>query len=275
MKPHEQTVLNKIGKVLAKPLSHVVANSMTESPARLAEAYWCILHGKGAGTGWCIDAEINAARSLIRTQSPVVFDVGANVGDWASLIHQAYPEASLFIFEPQPKCQERIRERNIPKSILIPKAVSAAGDQTVKLFTPGSTDGLASLHQRRDSYFRDNSFASVDVQTITIDETMEIYGLRNLDFMKIDVEGHELSVLEGAKKSLEENVIKALSFEFGSGNINSRTFFHDFWDFLTPLGYQIYRILPSSRLMPIREYYEDCEYFRGVTNYVAALPLSA
>lgn len=275
MKPHEQTVLNKIGKALAKPLSHVVANSVTESPARLAEAYWCILHGKGAGTGWCIEAEINAAKTLIHTESPIVFDVGANIGEWAFLIHQAYPEASLFMFEPQPKCQERIRERHIPKSILVPKAVSSTADQTVKLFTPGSTDGLASLHQRRDSYFSTNDFASVDVQTTTIDEIAATYGLRTVDFMKVDVEGHELSVLEGAKRSLEEHRIKALSFEFGSGNINSRTFFHDFWDFLTPLGYRIYRILPSSRLMPIREYYEDCEYFRGVTNYVAALPAGA
>ena len=51
MKPHEQTVLNKMGKILAIPLSHLVANSMTEGVARLAEAYWCILLGKGAGTG--------------------------------------------------------------------------------------------------------------------------------------------------------------------------------------------------------------------------------
>ena len=66
-------------------------------------------------------------------------------------------------------------------------------------------------------------------------------------------------------------MIKALTFEFGSGNVNSRTFFRDFWDLLNPLGYKIYRILPSSRMMPIKEYYEDCEYFRGVSNYLAVL----
>ena len=40
---------------------------------------------------------------------------------------------------------------------------------------------------------------------------------------------------------------------------------------LSPLGYKIYRILPSSQMMPIKEYYEDCEYFRGVNNYLAVL----
>jgi hypothetical protein len=100
---------------------------------------------------------------------------------------------------------------------------------------------------------------------------MEKYQLPCVDFMKIDVEGHELAVLNGAIKSLKGRLIKALSFEFGSGNLNSRTFFHDFWDMLTPLGFHIFRILPSSRLMPINKYSEDCEYFRGATNYIAIL----
>ena len=272
MKPHEQTVLNKMGKILAIPLSHLVANSMTEGVARLAEAYWCILLGKGAGTGWALDAEIKAAKTVIRHSSPIIFDVGANTGEWSSLIHQLYPQAQIFLFEPQPTCHRRISERNIPGSILVPHAASSTAGQTIKLFTSGDASGIASLHQRRDSYFNDRTFTSVDVHTVSIDDVIRENELPRVDFMKIDVEGHDFAVLKGAMKGLEGRLIKVLSFEFGSGNINSRTFFRDFWDLLTPLGYEIYRILPSSRLMPINEYYEDCEYFRGVSNYIAILP---
>jgi hypothetical protein len=62
-----------------------------------------------------------------------------------------------------------------------------------------------------------------------------------------------------------------MSFEFGGGNINSRTYFRDYWDLLTRHGYEIYRILPGGRRLQIVRYDEDMEYFRGVSNYVAVL----
>ena len=159
---------------------------------------------------------------------------------------------------------------NLPNSILIPKAVSSKPTK-VELYTDSPTSGLASLHQRQESYFKNNKFTSFAVDTITIDEIVSEYNLEYIDFIKIDIEGHELEALKGAAKSLASGMIKALAFEFGSGSLNSRTFFRDFWGLLSPLGYKIYRILPSSQMMPIKEYYEDCEYFRGVSNYLAVL----
>mgnify|MGYP006172137911 FL=1 len=44
-----------------------------------------------------------------------------------------------------------------------------------------------------------------------------------------------------------------------------------YWDLLDGFGYRLFRVLPSSRLLPIVGYYEDCEHFRGVTNYLAVL----
>ena len=87
----------------------------------------------------------------------------------------------------------------------------------------------------------------------------------------MDVEGHELFVLRGARQSLASRKIGALSFEFGCGNINSRTFFRDFWELLTGAGFSIWRITPSGKYLPVGDYYEDLEYFRGLANYVAEL----
>jgi hypothetical protein len=55
--------------------------------------------------------------------------------------------------------------------------------------------------------------------------------------MKMDIEGHELFALRGAKRALARGVIRPLSFEFGTGNINSRTFFRDYWDLLTSVAW--------------------------------------
>lgn len=274
MKPYEQNIVNKIGKMFASPLSQVVANAATEDLARLFEAYWCFLLGKGSGSGWALDVELNAAKSVIKTSCPVIFDVGANQGEWSFRLYKMFPKSRIFLFEPQPGCQKMILDKKIPNSELIPNAISS--ERTIlKLYTPSETSGIASLHPRQDTFCEKKIFTSIDVETTTLDSVIEDYGLSCVDFIKMDIEGHELNALKGARESLKKQKIKAFSFEFGSGNINSRTFFRDFWNLLYPLKYRIYRILPSSRLMLIKEYYEDSEYFRGVTNYIAVLDETA
>lgn len=268
---HKPGRLNRLGKALAKPLSRVLCNSMTENYVSLAESYLGILLGKGAGTGWALDAEIQGALSMIRSETPVLFDVGANVGEWTKRLRESYQNSEVYLFEPQPACLEELHTLHLERACIIPHAASSSGGERLQLFTPREGAGTASLHERGDSYFQSDTYSSIDVTTVTIDEVVAEHRVERIDFMKIDVEGHELAVLQGAQKTLESHMVKALSFEFGSGNINSRTFFRDFWDMLSPLGFRMYRIQPSGRLLPIREYYEDCEYFRGVSNYVACL----
>jgi hypothetical protein len=82
----------------------------------------------------------------------------------------------------------------------------------------------------------------------------------------MDVEGHELSVLKGGLANLEK--IKVIQFEFGGCNIDTRTFFQDFWYTLTPLGFSIFRISPSGRIK-IERYSEEEEYFK-TSNFIAA-----
>jgi hypothetical protein len=77
--------------------------------------------------------------------------------------------------------------------------------------------------------------------------------------------------LRGAARSLEAHRIRSLTFEIGTANVDSRTFFRDYFDLLTGYGYQIRRIYPGGKTVPILEYYEDLEYFRGATNYIATV----
>lgn len=110
-------------------------------------------------------------------------------------------------------------------------------------------------------------------KVVTLDSVIASERIEFVDFAKLDIEGHELFALRGAREALAERRIGALSFEFGSGNVNSRTFFRDYWDLLIPAGFRISRITPGGRRVPVPVpvYYEDLEYFRGVSNYVAEL----
>ena len=68
---------------------------------------------------------------------------------------------------------------------------------------------------------------------------------------------------------IAEGRIKAIQFEFGGANINSRSFMRDFFDLLTP-QYTVHRVLQHG-LYPILRYGETLEIFKRATNYLAIL----
>lgn len=265
--------LNKLGKFFAIPLSFIVSNRVVYQLFTLIKIYLAVLLGQGAGTGWSLKAETECAYKVIKKRNKgdnnlVIFDVGANKGEWSYLISKKNINASFFLFEPQTGCHPFIIEKHIPNMRLFPLAVSSLPNKKVDLFSTSNTAGLASIYVRRDTYFQSLEFNKFNTMTTTIDKVISDNNLDFVDFIKMDIEGHELEALKGASNCLQMGKIHAIAFEFGSGNINSRTYFHDFWDLLAPLGYQFFRILPWGGLMPIREYSEDLEYLRGATNYL-------
>jgi FkbM family methyltransferase len=268
MQLHKPTLANRLGKAAAKPLSRFVCSSLLYKPARLAEAYLNFLIGKGSGTGWNLEGEVTAAARRVQRPNPVLFDVGANVGSWTEGMLQRLPDARVFMFDPSPGCQAVIREKNFPRSTLIPCALGEQAGQASFCFS-SATDGSASLYVRRDTPFLELKYQSVPVAVRTLDEVIDSLMLDFVDFMKMDIEGHELFALRGAKRALAAGKIGALSFEFGCGNINSRTFFRDFWELVTGAGFTLWRITPCGKELEVAEYYEDQEYFRGATNYIA------
>jgi FkbM family methyltransferase len=270
MQLHQPSFANRLGKRLAKPLSWVACSPWFYKPSRLADAYLNFLIGKGAGTGWDMREEVRAAVARIHRPQPVVFDVGANVGNWSQGLLQAIPDARVFMFDPAPGCQAAIRQKALPGIKLFPCALGAAAEQR-NYYSSSATDGSASLHARRDTPFQDLAYQQSTVPVRTLDEVIESEKIDLVDFMKMDIEGHELFALQGGKRSLAAGKIRALSFEFGCGNLNSRTFFRDFWELLTGANFVIHRITPCGKDVLVADYYEDAEYFRGATNFVAEL----
>jgi hypothetical protein len=66
-----------------------------------------------------------------------------------------------------------------------------------------------------------------------------------------------LKVLEGAQEKIKSNRIDYIQFEFGGCNIDSRTYFQDFW-YLLKDKYKFYRILKDGlfELSAYKEIYE-------------------
>ncbi|HIO21636.1 MAG TPA: FkbM family methyltransferase, partial [Nitrospirales bacterium] len=88
---------------------------------------------------------------------------------------------------------------------------------------------------------------------------------QHISVCKIDIEGHELDALNGFGEALKH--IDVIQFEFGGCNIDTRTFFQDFWYFFTERGFDIYRITPFGAVKINR--YRELDEFFTTTNYLA------
>ena len=102
----------------------------------------------------------------------------------------------------------------------------------------------------------------------TIGDYCSRNGIERIDLLKCDVEGHELDVFAGAGGMFRSGSIGMATFELGGCNIDTRTYFQDFYYFFEDVGMQVLRITPSGFLMPIDSYKEVYEQFT-TTNFVA------
>jgi FkbM family methyltransferase len=267
----DRGILNTVGKKVTPLLGRAVNGMGATGIVEFAASYLSLLTGKGSGTGWDDGEEIAAANLLRGIRDPIIIDCGANQGEWTRRVrhHLGSDGGHWILIEPATECLKMLNE--LPNVEVINAAVGEA-PAVMALYSDDGTSAIASLHLRGDSFLKGRQFTTRDVSVIALDSVIQ--NLDRVDFMKMDIEGHELFALKGALRSLETRKVKALSFEFGGGNINSRTYFRDFWDFLKPLGFELRRICPGGSTVRIREYYEDLEAFRGVSNYIATLGVS-
>jgi FkbM family methyltransferase len=226
-----------------------------------------LLQGVG---GWAsVDDEVTVAVRCLPDAGAVVFDVGARVGVWsrALLARAGSKVGRIYAFEPASPHRAALAE--LPADVVehVAMAVSATNGHAT-LFADGAGSVLASLHRRRLGHFGLAHVAQEEVSTVTLDAFCGQRGIERIDFLKMDIEGHELEALRGAERLLRERRIEALSFEFGGCNIDSRTYFQDFWYLLTGVGFRLGRVLPGGRVARITSYAESLEAF-ATTTYLA------
>ena len=218
--------------------------------------------GKGWGTG-SIQHEVACCLSFVTPN--VVIDIGANKGLYTEQLLARLPNAQYHLFEPAQANVVVLDEKfSTMPNVTVHRFALSNNDSSSTLYadTPGS--GLASLTKRRLDHFNIHMTCEETIQTKRFD-CVWTDSEALIDYVKIDVEGHELDVLEGFGELIAK--VKLIQFEFGGCNIDTRTFFQDFWYFFTQRNFKLYRISPIG-IIPITRYSEYDEFF-STTNYIA------
>lgn len=173
-------------------------------------------------------------------QPAIVFDVGANVGNWTWGVLQAAAEAHLeahvHAFEP---CQSTFaslasRYRGNRDVTLVQQACArSAGTALMRVYKPGAgTNSLAGPIDERPS-------ESEEVAVTTVDLYCATAGIERIDLLKIDAEGYDLEVLAGASEMLDRKAIRIIQFEYNHRWIGARNYLKDAFSLLKPKGYSI------------------------------------
>lgn len=234
-----------------------------------AEKVFAYLQGKGYGAKTTAQ-EVKLALRLLGRPAKCVLDVGANQGEWTAALLSHHADAQVHAFEPQPVCARKLREDHSSRpNVHIRENAVSDSVATIPLFFDREGSGLASLSQRNVGYMGIDFSKSVPVQTVVLDDYLLAEVRDRIDVLKVDVEGHEMAVFRGLRKTLEgDRAPLVIQFEFGGCNIDTRTYFQDFFFFFNE-RYAIYRQTPFG-LSKVSRYREIDECFR-TTNFFLKL----
>jgi FkbM family methyltransferase len=198
--------------------------------------------------------------------SPIVFDVGANIGAYTAMLVAALNDPVIHCFEPSRTAFNLLQERvGKTPAVHLHNFGFGADEATVTLYADEPGSGMGSIYPRRLDHFGIDMHAVEEVRIARLDMFCAENGIERIDFLKIDTEGHELSVLQSAGEMLVPERIGAIQFEFGGTAIDSRIYFQDFFYLLTP-RYTIHRLLPDG-LWPMPLYAEQHEVLM-YANYI-------
>jgi FkbM family methyltransferase len=164
--------------------------------------------------------------SKIGPNKGTALDIGANAGLFAYALSKSYDK--VIAFEINPDMSRKLQQANLPKVEVIDKGLSSEAG-TLTLYIPiqngRELDGWASVLP--DNLPNAERVIEKTVEVITLDSLQ----IPNVSFIKMDVEGHEVAVLEGAEQTLRAHK-PVLLMEIREAN--QETIFN----FLGNLGYK-------------------------------------
>lgn len=226
--------------------------------------------GSAGSVGWSGEKRLGRMlheRYVLSGYPLCIFDVGAHSGQFLQQVIEPLVDAGVPVlthaFEPSPtafRALQAVFKERTDVSLNNFGFGRQAGE--FQLFANAAGSTLASLSRRRLQHLDLDFNTSERVKIERLDDYCLEHHIEKIDLLKLDVEGHEMDVLNGGVRMFRERRVAILSFEFGGADIDSRTFFQDFWYFFRSTGTgMLYRLTPSGRMVPLLEYKELYEQF--------------
>jgi FkbM family methyltransferase len=185
---------------------------------------------------WRVEPEIRCLDEVCGRGGTMV-DIGGWYGPWSRRL--VGRSSRVVVFEPS--SLHEVLSRTLPPTATVVAAGASDAPREAELWLPsptGASRGVSSL-QRQDIHS-----TSTTVPLVTVDSL----GLRGVTFMKIDVEGHELSALRGAELTIRRDRPRLLiEIEERRQPVQTVTFLLKSW------GYRGW-VLPGRHWVPLDDF---------------------
>lgn len=148
------------------------------------------------------------------SQNPVLFDVGANNGQYLEMLLNVLQDINPIIhsFEPDAKAFQKLSEKFGHLEHVILNNFALGDKENTSILYVSKDGGVDSSLIKSNNH----DFLEYTIQVKTLDSYCLEHSISKIDFLKIDTEGYEMSVLKGGINMIEKKGIHKIQLEHGS-----------------------------------------------------------
>ncbi len=185
---------------------------------------------------------------IISGEIKVCLDIGANIGNYSKLLLKE-TNAKVYAFEPMEKSFEELKKiKEVYKDRFIIEKLALGNEEGDKqIYSANDISEKASLEKNLEklSFIEKDNLKVFDVIIKKLDSLNFFDTNSKVDFVKIDVEGHEYEVIQGAKKFIDFNSPKFIQIEINWHQLFKKVNLFEFSKLLN--DYEIFKILPHGK----------------------------
>ena len=220
------------------------------------------------------NGEYNVLKNLLQPNS-VVFDIGANVGDYTNYIISLNRTNKIYCFEPVLDVFNLLKEKlSYSNTELLKPQLFNFGfyknNTTLPIWYAYTHSGLSSIYDRSNQPIIKKigvMYKKIEINLKTVDDFCSENEINFIDFMKIDTEGAEYDVLLGAVNMISKQKIGKIQFEYGGCYLDANCTLKQVYNYLTSHNYLVYKIVPDG-LLYIDEWSDLLEDYK-YSNFLA------
>jgi len=189
------------------------------------------------------DREVDIVKLFRPKEGDIVVDVGAHIGKYNIIASKMVgSKGKVIAIEAHPVNYDILKHNIVINKLSNVIALNYAVHSTetlVKLYEPGQEEGFTIYNTIMTDRTSLNNQKYIEVKADTLDSLLLENGIKEVNWIKIDVEGAEYEVLKGATNILSSSKDISLLIEIHNLGVENKTFYEPIMQFLESMNYKL------------------------------------